>query len=153
MTSPLGASLGSTTTLKAVLPRKRWSRPGSLTGRMLPALSELVVLSRSRQVRPPSIERKKPTPGEPVSPSPVATKTIDWLGSLLRPKTAMLPVLRLLPGPRSVSGIQVGPLPSVVRKLVVFQTPPEAPAVKTVLPDGSEGSTARPPMRPEDSPL
>ncbi len=31
-------------------------------------------------------------------------------------------------GPKSVSGIQVGPLALVVRKLAVFQMPPLAPA-------------------------
>ena len=98
-------------------------------GRMFPAVSTLVVLSSNRHVRPPSIDRRKPTPGLPVSPSPVATKMIDWFGSLLRPNTAMLPVFRLLPGPRSVSGTHVGPFGSVVRKLVVFQTLPLAPAV------------------------
>src|SRR5262249_3653271 len=83
-----------------------------------------------------------------VTPSPVAAKMIVWLGSLLRPKTAMLPMFRLVPGPKSVSGIQVG-CPLGLRKSEVFQTPPEAPAAYTVLPDGSEGSTARPLTRPE----
>ena len=62
-----------------------------------------------------------------MSPSPVAAMMIDWLGSLLRAKTAMLPMLTPAVGPKSVSGIQVGPLGLVVRKLVVFQTPPLAP--------------------------
>src|SRR3954447_14434308 len=34
-------------------------------------------------------------------------------------------------------------------KLLVFQTPPEAPETYSVLPDGSDGSRAMPPMRPE----
>ena len=53
---------------------------------------------------------------------------IDWLGSLFRPKTAIEPMLSPEVGPKSVSGIQVGPFGLVVRKLVVFQTPPLAPA-------------------------
>jgi hypothetical protein len=68
-----------------------------------------------------------PTPGEPVSPSPVAAKTIDWPGSLLRPKTAMPPMLIPEVGPKSVSGMYVGPPAAVVRKFVVYQMPPEAP--------------------------
>ena len=43
--------------------------------------------------------------GVPVSPSPVAAKMIDWFGSLLRPKTAMPPMLMPKVGPKSVSGI------------------------------------------------
>ena len=54
----------------------------------------------------------------------------------------MLPMLSPEVGPKSVSGIQVGPSEAVVRKSVVFQTPPLAPPMKTVLPEGSEGSTA-----------
>src|SRR4051812_14169926 len=69
-------------------------------------------------------------------------KTIDWPGSLLRGKMAIVPMLIELVGPKLVSGIQVGPLGLVVRKLVVFQMPPCAAPMKTVLPDGSEGSTA-----------
>src|SRR5262249_35606389 len=61
----------------------------------------------------------------------------------------MLPMLMALVGPKSVSGIQVGPAGLLVRKVVVFQTPPLAPAAKTVLPEGSDGSIARPPTRPE----
>src|SRR4051812_23563174 len=116
--SPVVVGRGSTRILNEVEPTNAWSR--AVYARVLS------VLSSSVQVAPPSIERRKPTPELPVSPSPVATKMIDWLGSLLRPKTAMLPVLRLLPGPRSVSGIQVGWLFGS-RKLVVFQTPPLAP--------------------------
>src|SRR4051812_1903394 len=125
-------------------PAKRWSRLAELILAILSGsfglaglvASTLLVLSSTCQVRPPSIERRKPTPGDPVEPataglkrsiSPVPTKMIDWLGSLLRPKTAMLPVLRLLVGPKSVSGMYVGPWGSLVRKLDVFQTPPEAP--------------------------
>ena len=37
---------------------------------------------------------------------------------------------------------------SVVRKLVVFQTPPLAPATYTVLPLGSDGSTTADVTRP-----
>ena len=40
----------------------------------------------------------------------------------------MLPMLIALLGPKSVSEIQVGPAGLVVRKSVVFQTPPLAPA-------------------------
>src|SRR3954452_13079905 len=73
---------------------------------------------------------------------------IDWCGSLFRPKTAIEPMLIPNVGPKSVSGIQVGPAGSLVRKLLVFQTPPLAPAAKTVLPDVSEGSTASELTRP-----
>src|SRR5262245_25326789 len=59
----------------------------------------------------------------------------------------MPPMLMPLVGPKSVSGTQVGP-PLAVKKLVVFQTPPLAPAAKTVLPEESEGSIARPVTRP-----
>src|SRR6516162_7272225 len=59
----------------------------------------------------------------------------------------MPPMLMAVVGPKSVSGTQVGP-PLLVRKSVVFQTPPLAPAAKTVLPEGSEGSIARPVTRP-----
>ena len=53
-------------------------------------------------------------------------------------------VLTLMPevGPKSVSGMYVGPLGLVVRKLVVFQMPPLAPVTYTVLPEVSDGSTA-----------
>src|SRR5437764_559395 len=71
-----------------------------------------------------------------------------WVASLLRPKSARPPMLTLKLSPKSVSGRYVGPAASVVRKLVVFQTPPLAPATYTVLPDESDGSTARPPTRP-----
>src|SRR5436309_3291607 len=54
-------------------------------------------------------------------------------------------------GPKSVSGIHVGPADDVVRKFVVFQIPPDAAPRYTVLPDGSDGSTARPPTRPDTS--
>src|SRR5437588_12878311 len=54
-------------------------------------------------------------------------------------------------GPKSVNGRYVGPLGLEVRKFVVFHTPPLAPATNTVLPVESEGSSARPPMRPEFS--
>src|SRR4051794_14005861 len=74
--------------------------------------------------------------------------TMVCLGSLLTGKTARLPMLIPAVGPKSVSGTQVGPLGEVVRKFDVFQIPPEAPPTKTVLPDGSEGSTAIPPTRP-----
>ena len=40
----------------------------------------------------------------------------------------MLPMLMPEVGPKSVSGIQVGPVGLVVRKSVVFQMPPLAPA-------------------------
>ena len=53
---------------------------------------------------------------------------IDWCGSPFRAKTAIEPMLIAYDGPKSVSGIQVGPFGLVVRKLVVFQTPPLAPA-------------------------
>src|SRR3954468_16155501 len=53
-----------------------------------------------------------------------------------------------LVGPKSVSGIQVGPAELVVRKLVVFHTPPLAPAAKTVFPEVSDGSMASPVTRP-----
>ena len=53
-------------------------------------------------------------------------------------------LLMLMPeaGPKFVSGIYVGPLGLVVRKSVVFQIPPLAPATYTVLPEASDGSTA-----------
>ena len=100
-------------TLKLDVPTNAWSRRVSLIDRTDPtvspgfwfaAVTTLTVLSSSRQFRPPSMERRKPTPEVPVSPSPVETRTIDWLGSLLRPKTVMPPVFRLLVGPRSVRG-------------------------------------------------
>src|SRR5438045_1238087 len=128
ITLPLSVGRGSTTTLKEVVPTKAWSRSGELIGSGLPLASTLTVLSSRVQVAPPSIERRKPTPGLLVSPSPVAANTIDWLGSLLRPKTARLPILMPKVGPKSVSGIYVGPVGAVVRKFVVFQTPPLAPA-------------------------
>ena len=90
--------------------------------------STLSVLSARFQVAPPSSEIRKPTPGVPVSPSPVAAMMIDWLGLLLRGKTAIPPMLTPEVGPKSVSGIQVGPAGLVVRKSVVFQMPPLAPA-------------------------
>src|SRR4051812_45727880 len=51
-------------------------------------------------------------------------------------------------GPKSVTGSQVGPAGSRVRKFVVFQTPPTAAPAYTVFPDGSDGSTAIAPIRP-----
>src|SRR3954468_16443873 len=65
----------------------------------------------------------------------------------------MPPMLMPKVGVVSVSGIQIGPDRSDVMKFVVFQTPPLAPATYTVLPDGSDGSTAMPPMRPAPTPL
>src|SRR4051794_25822194 len=94
----------------------------------------LSVLSSQTQWAPPSVDRRKPLPEDPVSPSPVPAKTTDWVGSLLTPKTARPPMLLSAVGAKSVSGIQVGPPLFVVRKLVVFQTPPLAPAAYTVLP-------------------
>jgi hypothetical protein len=90
--------------LNALVPTKTWSRRGSEIASGLPAVSTLVVLSSSVQVAPPSSERRMPTPDELVSPSPVAAKTIDWLGSLLRGETAMAPMLREKVGPKSVRG-------------------------------------------------
>src|SRR4051812_3621695 len=131
MTSPLGVGRGSTTTLKELVPRKTWSRSPELIGSGAPWASTLALESSRVQVDPPSIERRNPTPrliedwkvAPPLSPSPypVDAKMIDLLGSLLRPKTAMEPMLRLKVGPRSVRGTQVGPLGSVVRKFRVFQ--------------------------------
>src|SRR4051812_40740468 len=98
---------GSTTILNDVEPTKAWSRwfvgwpAGGLNG------SELSVLSRRVQVAPPSVERRKPTPWLPTSPSPVAAKTTDWFGSLFRGKTAIEPMLMAKLGPKSVSGTQV----------------------------------------------
>src|SRR5438128_10518389 len=74
---------------------------------------------------------------------------IDCFGSLFRPKTATLPILMAKVGPKSVRGIHVGPFGSVVRKLVVFQMPPEAPPTYTVLPEGSDESTATDETKPE----
>ncbi len=76
------------------------------------------------------MEIRKPTPGVAgvVLPSPVAAMMIVWFVSWFRGKTVMLPMLTALLGPKSVSEIQVGPPGLVVRKLVVFQTPPLAPA-------------------------
>src|SRR5438552_15776649 len=148
MTLPFGVGRGSTSTLKVCVPTKIWSRCGEFSGKVLPLASTLVVLSSSVQVAPPSIERRKPTPSVPVSPSPVPAKTMDWLVLLFRPKTARPPMLMPNVGPKSVSGTYVGPCGLVVRKFVVFQTPPLAPATYTVLPDGSDGSTVMPPMRP-----
>src|SRR5215212_1464483 len=51
-------------------------------------------------------------------------------------------------GPKSVSGTQFGPSGLRVRKFVVRQTPPDAPAAYTVLPDGSLGSTVMADTRP-----
>ena len=47
---------------------------------------------------------------------------------LARGKTAMEATFRAVVGPKSVSGTQLGPSGSVVRKLLVRQTPPRAPA-------------------------
>src|SRR5262245_36255158 len=66
----------------------------------------------------------------------------DWLGSPLRSKMAMLLMESAALGPKSVSGVQLGPRGSVVMKLFVFQMPPVAPPTYTVLPVGSAGSTA-----------
>src|SRR5207245_3774777 len=79
---------------------------------------------------------------------PVPAKMMDWAELLFRPKTARPPILMPKVGPKSVRGTYVGPWGLVVRKSVVFQTPPLAPAMYTVLPEGSDGSTAMPPMRP-----
>src|SRR5262249_36640673 len=149
ITWPSGVSWGSTTALNDVIPIKVRSRCAELIGRRLPLESTLFKLSYRFQVAPPSCEIRKPTPGVPVSPSPVAAMMSDWLGSWFRPKTVILPMLMALVGPKSVSGIQTGPEGLVVRKLVVSQTPPLAPAAKTVLPDGSAGSMASPVTRPE----
>src|SRR5436305_803223 len=73
----------------------------------------------------------------------------DLVGSLPRPKTAIEPTLIPEVGPKSVSGCQVGPAGAEVMKLVVFQTPPLAPPTYTVLPDGSDGSTASAPTMPD----
>ena len=108
MTPPELVGLGSTTTLKIVVPAKMWSRCGEAIGSELPLESTLVELSSKVQDAPPSFERRKPTPAELTGVargSPVAAKTIDWLGSLLRPKTAMLPMLMPKVGPKSVSGM------------------------------------------------
>ena len=53
---------------------------------------------------------------------------IVWFALLFAGKTVMLPMFTALLGPKSVSEIQVGPPGLVVRKSVVFQTPPLAPA-------------------------
>src|SRR4051794_8580875 len=134
MTLPEGVSRGSTTTLKDVVPTNVWSRTSPLVadapliGRgVTPSASEVGRLSSKVQVAPPSIDRRKPTPGEFESPSPVAAKMIVCRGSLFLGKTAMEPMLSELVGPKSVRGIQVGPIEAVVRKFVVFQTPPLAP--------------------------
>ena len=63
----------------------------------------------------------------PLLELPVATTMIESFGSPLRGKTAMLEMLIAALGPKLVSGTQVGPFGLVVRKSVVFQTPPEAP--------------------------
>ena len=81
---------------------------------------------------PPSCEIRKPTPGASVScwplvAPPVAAMMIDWLGSPFLGKMAMLLMLIAALGPKLVRGIQVGPAGLVVRKSVVFQTPPRAP--------------------------
>src|SRR4051812_19563059 len=68
--------------------------------------------------------------------------TIDCDGSLLRPSTEMLPMFSPVAEAAAVSGTHGGPPEAVVRKLVVFHTPPLAPPAYTVLPDGSDGSTA-----------
>ena len=56
--------------------------------------------------------------------------------SPFRGKTVMLPMLTALLGPKPVSEIQVGPPGLVVRKSVVFQTPPLAPPHKPCCPSG-----------------
>ena len=55
---------------------------GESIGSRLPLRIDVVGAVERFQVAPPSIEIRKPTPGVPVSPSPVAAKMIDWLGSL-----------------------------------------------------------------------
>ena len=127
ITCPAGVGLGSTTTLNALSPTKMWSRTVEVIGSALPLASTLVVLSSSVQVAPPSIDRMKPTPCVRVSPLPVAAMMIDCRGSLFRGKTAMPPMFSENVGPKSVRGIQVGPCGFVVRKSVVFQTPPLKP--------------------------
>ena len=113
--------------LKPVEPKKRRSRTAESIGRMLPAESALFRLSRTFHVRPPSRDRSTPTPVEPVSPSPVRAKRIDWFGSPFRGKTAIDPVFREFVGPKSVSGSQFGPWEVGVRKLVALKMPPDAP--------------------------
>ena len=81
ITWPEGLSLGSTTTLYDVLPTNSRLRSGESIGKRFPFESTLLVLSYRFQVAPPSWEIKKPTPGVPVSPSPVAAMMIDWFGS------------------------------------------------------------------------
>src|SRR5271166_3360439 len=128
ITWPEGVALGSTVTAKAESPTNLRSRLVELIGSTLPLASTLFELSARVQVAPPSWEIRKPTPGVPVSPSPVAAKMIDWLGLSFLGKTAIPPMLTPEVGPKSVSGIQVGPAALVVRKSVVFQMPPLAPA-------------------------
>src|SRR5579871_3583799 len=127
----VGAGVGSTTILYVVVPplaAKTWSREAELMASRLPWASTLFVLSRSVQLAPPFVDRRMPMPWDPSLPLPVAAKMIDCLGSLFRGKMAMLPMWTAYVGPKSVSGIQVGPLVLLVRKFVVFQTPPaEAP--------------------------
>src|SRR3974377_1956944 len=90
----VGAGVGSTRIWYEDEPTKIWSLVAALIGDGLPnplrGSSTLSVLSRSVQVAPPSMERRTPTPVLPELPSPVAAKMIDWVGSLFRPKTAML---------------------------------------------------------------
>ena len=67
---------------------------------------------------------------------------IESLGLSFTGKIVMLAMLTAELGPKLVSGTHVGPSGLVVRKSVVFQMPPLAPPTYTVLPEGSEGSTA-----------
>ena len=64
----------------------------------------------------------------PLVALPVAAMMIESFGLLLRANTVIAPMLMPEVGPKLVSGIQVGPFALVVRKLVVFQMPPLAPA-------------------------
>ena len=98
-------------------------------GSGLPLESTLIELSSRVQVAPPSVEIRKPTPGVPrvaVAGGGDDDRIVDDCHSA--GKRVMLPMLTALLGPKSVSEIQVGPAGLVVKKSVVFHTPPLAPA-------------------------
>src|SRR5207302_467619 len=144
--------------------KNRWSRCGSRNGRIGDCGSSgsatFWLLSSTAHVFPPSSDRSTPTPGVPkmllsgrwVFGSPVRANTIVWDGSLFRATTESDETLSDWTTPKSVSGIQVGPRASWVRKLVVFQMPPLEPPANTVLPDESDGSTATAVTRPAFAP-
>ena len=107
ITWPLGVSLGSTMTLndgrcrrtrgcaQVEFDRQQVAAGIDVVGAVVEVPGRAAVLG----------DQEADARDVPVSPSPVAAMMIDWLGSLFRPKTAMLPMLMPEVGPKSVSGM------------------------------------------------